>query len=351
MGLVSPTPSRLSAAGRTRAAVRATELLDAGEVSLARGLAAGAVDATRKVGPDPGARAAGLTPGRARLVAALALDEALAAGDGRAARRRAVSTHLGLEQAAARALAFGEPALAREIASELLAADPRSTAAALVVWILDEDAAAAGAAPSSSPATPLPRLSGPLPAALAVVLTERLLRTAGAEAAARFFEGVSREPVSGVDGLLVSRLVDLAARGVLTRAELPPEGRVELAARLGPAASGPPEALAALDAPHAYLCAALADPRSEATRALGARASASHPAAVVAAARVALASGRAAEPALWTRVAVAAPEPLVLAARLELARARGDAPAEATARTLLAARAGTEHERRLVAPR
>lgn len=345
--------ARLDSAGRTRALVRASELLAQGEVVLARGVAAAAVDAARRVGPDPRPSAPRLDAARSRAVHAAALDQALLEGEPEAVVRRATMTHLGLEEASARALAFGAPELARELASRRLAAEPTSTAAALVMALAAADLARRAPRVEETAADPslalarLPPLTRPLPSALSIELTERLARAGGVEAARRFLAEVPREPVAGADALLVPRVADLAARGIAAPEALPPEARLELSAREGrPVAPGSPDASVPLDAPHAYLRAALAQPGAAATRALGSLASPAHPAVVTADVLVALASGAPTE-ALWRRVAAGSREPMVLGSRVALADARGAAGAAAEARALLLPRAVTEHERRL----
>lgn len=347
--------ARLDAAGRSRALSRAAELLSQGEVALARRVAAAAVDAARRVGPDPRPDAPRLDAARSRAVHTAALDQALLEGEPETVARRATTTHLGLEEAAARALALGDPELARELASRRLAAEPSSAAAALVVALAAADLArrAARVEPAVDPSLALerlPPLTRPLPSALSIELAERLARAGGVEAARRFLAEVPREPVAGADALLVPRVADLAARGVAAPEALPPEARLELSAREGrPIAPGSPDASAPLDAPHAYLRAALAEPGAAATRALGSLASPTHPAAVTADVLVALASGTPTE-ALWRRVAASPREPMVLGSRVALADARGSAGAAAEARALLRPRAVTEHERRLAGP-
>ncbi|MBK6460518.1 MAG: hypothetical protein IPF92_05850 [Myxococcales bacterium] len=348
--------ARLDSAGRTRALDRAADLLSHGEVELGRRLAAAAVDSARRVGPDPRQPAPKLDAARVRAVNVAALDHALLEGEPEMAARRAMVTHLGLEEASARALAFGAPELAGELASRRLGAEPTSTVAALVVALAASDLARRG--PGAAPDAPdpalslgrLPPLSRPLPAALSIELTERLARAGGVEGARRFFAEVHREPVSGADALLVPRVADLAARGIVAPAALPPEARIELAARAGsPVAPGSPDAAVPLDVPHAYLRAALAQPAAPATRALGSAASPTHRAVLTADVLVALASGGPTE-ALWRRVVAAPREPLVLGSRVALADARGAGEAAAEARALLRPRAMTERERRLVGP-
>lgn len=350
--------ARLDAAGRTRALVRAAALLHSGDVALARRVAAAAVDATRRVGPDPRSGAPKLGASELHAVYMCALDQALLEGDATLASRRATTTHLGLDEAASRALALGEPALAQELASVRLGAEPTSAVAALVVALARAELARRSppddAARRSSDALTLrgvPPLTRPLPAALAVELTERLALVGGVSAGRRFYSEVAREPVAGTDAVLVPRLVDLAARGIAPLDALPPEARIELAARTGvPVAAGSSDAALALDAPHAYLRAALAEPAAATTRALRSAASPAHPAVVTADVLVALASGTPTE-ALWRRVVAGPLDPMLLASRVALAEVRGSASASAEARALLRARATTDHERRLVQTR
>lgn len=353
------------APGRTRALARACGLEDAGFVAYARELAAAAVDARPAVGPASGSAGREADCRDARV---LALDEALARGDVAAARRRAVRTHVGLEEAASRALAMGERALARELARAVAESSPDSAAAHLVLAMTDPGPEVAARLRG------LPRASRPLPAALAVVVAEALHAYAGRDAARAWLTAVPVEPVSGRDSLLLSRVVELVVARIASEGMLPPEGRAELAVRegrrgecgVGGVGARRAEPEAPLDGPHAYLCAAWGAPRSGATRALRARLAPEHPVVVVADVLVGLAeasptstgpgaavvvgpAGAPGDAALSGRVAEAGHGALVLAARVQLARARRDADGAARAARLLASapRALTDHEKSL----
>jgi tetratricopeptide (TPR) repeat protein len=357
--------ARKDAPGRTRALARVCGLEDAGFVAYARELAAAAVDARPAVGPASGSAGREADCRDARV---LALDEALARGDVAAARRRAVRTHVGLEEAASRALAMGERALARELARAVAESSPDSAAAHIVLAMTDPGPEVAARLRG------LPRASRPLPAALAVVVAEALLAHAGRDAARAWLTAVPVEPVSGRDSLLLSRVVELVVARIASEGMLPPEGRAELAVRegrrgecgVGGVGARRAEPEAPLDGPHAYLCAAWGAPRSGATRALRARLAPEHPVVVVADVLVGLAeasptstgpgaavvvgpAGALGDAALSGRVAEAGHGALVLAARVQLARARRDADGAARAARLLASapRALTDHEKSL----
>lgn len=106
--LTRVAPERREAVART-----AEELAGAGVTGEARMVAGAAVDADERP-----------LPTRLALAARLALDDAIARGDANAVRRRATRGRVLRDEAAARALLAGKRALARDIASTLVAADP-----------------------------------------------------------------------------------------------------------------------------------------------------------------------------------------------------------------------------------
>jgi len=350
----------LDAPGLSRALARAEGLAAAGFTREARALAGAALDARAKVGVDPAAPP--MAPEARAALATLAVDDAIARGDAAATRRRAARAHVGLEEAAARALAFGEGALAEGLARPVAEADPGSVAAGLVL-ALAAPPGSAGAALAK-----LPKVTRPLPAALVVVLVERVLAAGGKEAARALYAGLAAAQVSGTDVLLVPRLVDLAVAGVVPRAALPPEGRVELAfrERRAGASAGPPLDVRAddVDGPHQYLVLLMGDAGGAGTRAARARVGSEHAAVVAGDVAYAGARGLAETAAvmglaghdaageLLARVVAAGTGPMVLGARVELLRARGDAEGVARAQKLLrgAALALTEREAALVSP-
>lgn len=168
-------------------------------------------------------------PGRVTdaLVARMAIDDGLAHGDRDAALRRAGRTHVPLSEVAARALAIGEPAIAREVANLVVSADPSDVSARLVLAAAGEanqdlrvvQKALVGAQPSNPP-------NG-----AAELVFARALARVGSDAVARSFAAAPVTDLLGGDALLVPLAVDLAARGVIGDRALPVEARIELALR------------------------------------------------------------------------------------------------------------------------
>jgi hypothetical protein len=209
-GLARVAPYR-----RAEIARAALTLAGDGELASARVAAAAAVDAA-------GAGATGPVPAAA---VRLAVDEALARGDGETARRRSGGGRVGLAELAARAWLLGRGELARELASLVAEADPGAIGARMVLL-------AAGAEP---PAPSRARES--VPAACALVLARRLAADAGEAAAAAWLAEVRAEALVDADATVGPLAVDLAARGVLAEAALPLSFAVQLASRRGDAAA------------------------------------------------------------------------------------------------------------------
>lgn len=308
-----------------------------GQLALARGVAASLTDAPRDLlvrGP------------RDATVARLAVDEALARGDGAAALRRATRGHVDLSEVAARALLLDRRADAKSIAETVARADPAAAGAHMVLAALD------GGAPKAHEA--LAKHGEPAPELCALVLADRLATAAGVEVARAWIERVTRLPLAPHDPLGGPLAVDLAARGVLPEGALVPEGRVELAARRREAPPATPPG-AALDERHELLLRALTDPTGAAARALAASLASSmdrDPVVAFAIARVALASGQAGEGTLerLRRAVTSAPaSALLLSAVVEIAKKGGRAEDLAPARTRLMAVARTPAERALAA--
>jgi hypothetical protein len=137
----------LAPARRAEVAAAAELLASLEHLAEARDVAAAAVDATR----EP------LDELRFALAARLAVDEALARGDGDRARARATSARVSLEEVAARAWLLGRVDLATQIALEVAGAEPDSMGARLVLAASDggdvigaSRAIAAGRAPASA---------------------------------------------------------------------------------------------------------------------------------------------------------------------------------------------------------
>jgi hypothetical protein len=252
-------------------------------------------------------------------------------------------------------------------------------------------ALAAGSAASSAGAPP-PAPSGGerAPALCALVFADRLADVAGVDAARAWLAKVPREATAPHDPLAGPLAVDLAARGALAPSELSPGQKLELAARRreppppmdrheeagagGPGAGprAPLDERAELDAKHAFLLAALAEPTGPVARVFAARlasAADEDPLVAFAIARVAIASAAGAPAGSagggggaagagagafdhLRRAAAAAPgDPLVLSALVELAKRLPAAGREdlASVRARLLAVARTPAERALAA--
>jgi hypothetical protein len=179
-------------------------LLEGGQPSLARRLAASLADAPRDleiVGPRDG------------TVARLAVDEALMRGDRAAATARATRGHVPLAEVAARALVENQREIAASLAAEVTAADPGASGAAMV------KASLAGATTGFAHVTDQP------PELCALVFADRLATAAGADVARQWLGRITRTPMSSRDPVAGPLAVDLAARGVLPVSDLPPDLR------------------------------------------------------------------------------------------------------------------------------
>jgi tetratricopeptide (TPR) repeat protein len=291
------------------------------------------------------------------LAARLAVDDALATGDVERVRLRATRTHVGLEEAAGRALLMGRRAVARELAQEIVAADPGAVGARIVLAAsqpnLDANALRGvfdGVVGDSETVT----------SAECVLGFARLIAdVVSSNVAARVVVSIRHEALLSGDALVTPFAVDLAARGVLADADLPLDGAIELAARRGeppPAAALSPTVAAPtpVDARHEYLALAMTRPDSPRAHALGERlAHVRDRDALVAVAwtRVQLArldaAGGTSVPtsSLSSAVGFDPADPLVAAAALDVAKRRGDAAAAARARANLSAHAHTPAER------
>ncbi len=317
--------ARRTGPGCLRASSRAVGLLELGASAEARRIASSVIDA--EVGPCS-------PPLSLRL---LALDEALLSGDPARVRKRAVRTHLGLDQVAARALLMGDRSMAAAFSAEVLASDPASSGAAIV-----------SALASPGQAQTLPEARARVPLEAAALLALQVARVGEVGAASRLLSLLPHAEASGHDVLLLPLLVELGARGIAPFSILPPDARVELAARGLPSAM--PPAGAPLDAPHALLRSALEAPGAPATaflRARVAQVAPTHPLLVVADARIALAGGGVPGDALVRRAASLVPDALALRTIIALADARSDRATGERARTVLHAMALTEDEKRL----
>ncbi len=179
-------------------------LLEGGQPSLARRLAASLADAPRDleiVGPRDG------------TVARLAVDEALMRGDRAAATARATRGHVPLAEVAARALVENQREIAASLSAEVTAADPGASGAAMV------KASLAGATTGFAHVTDQP------PELCALVFADRLATAAGADVARQWLGRITRTPMPSRDPVAGPLAVDLAARGVLPVTDLPAELR------------------------------------------------------------------------------------------------------------------------------
>ena len=201
-GLVRAAPMRSLEVERG-----AVALLDGGELSLARRVAAVLADAPRElevVGP------------RDATVARLAVDEALVRGDHLMATARATRGHVPLAEVAARALVQGQREIATAIATQVTNADPGASGAAMV------KAALVGATNGFAHVTDQP------PELCALVFADRLATAAGPDVARQWLGRITWTPMSSRDPVAGPLAVDLAARGVLPVADLPAELRASV---------------------------------------------------------------------------------------------------------------------------
>ena len=321
-------PSRRAELGQ-----RAEELAGEGELAAARRLAAAVVDA-------PGDRSSGgLGPAAASspLVARLAIDEALLAHDGARATERASRAHLGLDVVAGRALALGEATIAKQVATLAVEADPRAAGARLVLAALGrQPGAVAGAL----------HVEGAVAAEALLPLARLVARVGSPEAARSLVQQILHTSVIGGDAALTAIAVELAAASVLPDAELPPDARIELAARR---LETPDSALLGkVDARHRLFALALTHPLDSAAADLAqhlAPSAGRDPLIALALVRLALARGTSVDVGVIDRLVAGSPaDPLVALAALDVARKRGDERAIAPARARLTALARTPGE-------
>lgn len=200
----------------------AVALLDGGQLALARRVAIAVTDTPRELG---------VIGPRDATVARLAVDEALARGDRDTALARATRGHVALAEVAARALLLDERDLAAAIASSVADADPGASGALMVKAALKSSGAgtppgAAGASGSAKVhAEALAHVTDQPPELCALVFADRLATAAGSEVARTWLARITRVPMAPHDPIGGPLAVDLATRGVLGVAELPPELR------------------------------------------------------------------------------------------------------------------------------
>jgi hypothetical protein len=322
--LVKSAPAR-----RDAVAQAAEDLAGNGEIAEARAVAAAAVDE----GDEP------LAEQRHPLAARLAIDEAVARNDLRAVQRRATRGRVGLEEAGARALLGGQRDLAREIESAVALADPQASGARLVLAASDGrdvvgaawDARRRGA-----------RASGAAYVAFGAAAAHALSR----EEARATLAAIAHGPIVAGDDRVVRPAVELASRGTLDTAVLPPDGLVEMAVLRGgsPVEGLPLPDRRTLDVRHEYLASALADPQGAGTRELGARLASvvsRDPVVAAAAALVQIGTGAPIDVGAPRALLMRDPgDPLLAATALRLATKTGDSEVANRARATLTALGG-----------
>ena len=312
--------SRALPAKREDLARAAETLAGVGEVAEARALAAAVVERGEEWSIES----------RHPLAARLALDEAIARGDTDTVRLCASRVHVSLDEAAARALLGGRREIARDLASELVGADPSATGADLV------KGAAEGRDPPSS-AHRVRADASPVPSAVLVAFGEVLVRWGATPEDRTALARIPHEPFRAGDDPVNRVAVGLVAKGVLAMAELPPDGAVEWAAIRVRADLLPPSAL--LDPRHVYLALAVAHPRESAPPDLR---NALHtlvsedPVVAAADGLFAVASDATVAPVRASKLLAAFPsDPLVASVALRMAKRSGDRDAACRARSVL----------------
>jgi hypothetical protein len=276
------------AAGRRFVIARsAVTLAGGGYLGPARQLAGALFD----VEGDRTSGGEGPAPAAIALVARLALDEATLRRDVPRLYARSARAHLGVEVAAGRAWAMGSAALARDLVTPTAKADPSNLAARIVL----EGASGRGGTrliPSFDRA--IHDAAGSVPLDVVIPFARDVLVAEGASAARRVLALASGSKLPSDDALLTPLLVELAIGGVISESDLPPDGRIELAARrfVVPQEQDVNDPL--VDARHKLLGLSLRVPADPATLREAQRlaaAAAGDPLVAVAVARVALARG------------------------------------------------------------
>ncbi len=196
--------ARIEPARRDGAAHAAEKLAVAGDLVDARTLAAAVADA----GSSP-------LPDGHPLAARLAVDEAIARGEAALVRARATRTRVSLEEAAARALLLGAAALAKEIASIVVLADPGALGARLVL-AASEGRDLPGAARRVDAAR-----AAAVSAAALVAFAAGLVYTVTPEEAKATLARIAHEPIVPGDAAVTQRAAALVASGTLDGGVLP----------------------------------------------------------------------------------------------------------------------------------
>jgi hypothetical protein len=318
--------AKIDPARRESVARAAEDLAGAGEIGVARAVAAAAAAAD----PQP------LSDEHHPLAARLALDEAIGRGDVDDVRRVTTRVRLGLEEAAARALLAGQSRLATDLALPVARADPSAHGARLVVAV-NEGRELMGAALEVHDG------AAPVSGASLVAFGMALVHTLSPSQARAVVAAIAHGPIVKGDDRVVRGAVELVSVGALDASALPADGIVELAAlRGGIAGEGLslPEP-AELDARHEYLALALTHPSSPRARQLGARlarAAATDPVVAAAAAFAQLGTDAPIDPDAPRSLLARNPgDPLLAATALRLAEKIGDSDVARRARATLTA--------------
>ncbi len=325
--LVGRAPAR-----RAEIVQAAESLAGLGQPGAARSVAAAAVDASGE--PLPAGHP---------LAARLAVDEAIGRHDGGAVRARATRVRMSLEEAAGRALLAGDRALARELALEVMRADPASRGARLALVAcggvgIHVSAQSGDVSPGGAP------VAASVLIALGVSLASRGAPGPAREALQSAMSGPVEALVNG-DDAVERPAVEIVSRGVLDRGILPADALVELAAIQSDAAAlAASPAPAPLDLRHEYLALAMRAPTELRTSELKARlgSSGGDPIVAAAAALVGLATGApiAAE-APAALLARNPADPLLASIALRMAERVGDRDVAGRAQRTLTALGGS----------
>jgi len=309
---------------RDEVAQSAEALAGLGAVGPARLVAAAAVDASEQP-----------LSSRYPLAARLAVDEAIARRDPQAVRERATHAHLALDEVAARAWLAADAAMARELASTLVRADPRDDGARVVIAAVEGGAA-------QVPTRKRGAGSGQVSGAAWIAFAGTRVHSRSSELA-QALAGMDHQPIVAGDELVERPAAELASRGFVDATDLSADAAVELRVlRGGLPGEGwalPPPG--AVDVRHEYLALALAQPSGARTRELGERLMHLNPddrIVVVARSLVLLASGVPIPPATaQTLLARDSADPLIAAAALRVAERTGEYDIAKRARAALTA--------------
>jgi len=211
------------------------ELSGDGSLREARSLAGVLADAQRRLDHD-GARAA-YSIARSPIAARLAVDDAIDRKNADLIRARATTGRVPLDEVAGRAALLGEMNVAREIASEIIRADPQNFSAHLALAAVDSTYSIEGLSAAADT-----RVPG------AVVV-------AAAASPSKISAPTPIEPIFAGDSLVADAAAKLAARGNLDRHFLSGDAEVDADVRSGKV----PQGSKGLDARHRFLACAFQD--------------------------------------------------------------------------------------------